>query len=187
LLRAGADEADGALGILQRGWMAVTGAKPVVQDEGGDAAVVEPLRDLLALVIEGEAAVAAAGDDDDGGGSAFALGRQIEVEAGPVLVSLAEGAGGAVWPQQHGALPLGACRAGAEQDGIALDVGQQVRRLLRSLADLFLDEVADLGPDVLGEPVPGDFALLVLRLARKRLDDEMEEDAVPQVVRLEGA
>ncbi len=62
LRRAAAHEPHGALGVEQRHRMAVAVHRQAVEEnEGGDPALLEPLRLVDALMLEGQHAVAAAG------------------------------------------------------------------------------------------------------------------------------
>src|SRR5262249_40930041 len=117
LLRPRADEADGTLRVLQRHRMTIARPEAVVQHEGGDAATDEPIGDLLALVVEGEATVAAAGADDDGGGSALVLGGEVDVEFGLVAVLLTEGARGTLGPEELGLHRRRSVGGGGERGG----------------------------------------------------------------------
>lgn len=68
VFRMGAHPADGALHVRQLGGVVVTlAAEAIVQDEGGYALGVEPLRRLVPLVVLGQAPVASARTDDHGG------------------------------------------------------------------------------------------------------------------------
>jgi hypothetical protein len=66
----------------------VAGSKceAVLQDEGGDAEVVEPLRDLSALDIVHQLAVAAARTDDGGRPRGLLAGREVDRDRGVVDV-----------------------------------------------------------------------------------------------------
>jgi hypothetical protein len=97
---ARAGQADGALGVEQRGGEAVARPEAVLKYECGDAAGGEPVGDFLALVAQGEVAVAAAGADDDGATVALVFRREVDRQRGGVLVRGAEGAGGAFGPEE---------------------------------------------------------------------------------------
>src|SRR5207244_327454 len=77
-LGTGPDGAEGALGVLKRGGVTVARGEAILEDKGGDAVAVEPLGDVLALVADGEEAIAAARTDDDGGARGLVSGRAIE-------------------------------------------------------------------------------------------------------------
>jgi hypothetical protein len=86
----------------------------VFEDEGGDAAGLEPFGEGTAFMAEAEFFVAAAGADDDGGAGGFGGVGEVGGEAG--VVDIADvgafegfgfrgagfGAGGAVWPEGKG-------------------------------------------------------------------------------------
>src|SRR5262249_45694501 len=59
----GAREADGPLGVLQRGGVAVARGVAVLEDDAGGAERVEPAGDGVALVVHRQVAVAAARAD----------------------------------------------------------------------------------------------------------------------------
>src|SRR5579872_3125356 len=66
----GADEAHGALGVLQSGggfWIWAGIGDAIFQNDAGDAFAREPVADFGAFEIDREDVVAAAGEDDDGG------------------------------------------------------------------------------------------------------------------------
>ncbi len=50
------DEAESALGVVDLDGMAVLRAETILEDEGGDAVVVEPVRDVGTLLLHGEVA-----------------------------------------------------------------------------------------------------------------------------------
>ena len=97
---AGADGAEGALDVVDHGGVAVLGTETVTEDEGGDALRVEPLGDLLALVIVGEGAVAAARADDDC--LAVRIFGDPRSERGNIFIVGPLGAGGALGPEGEG-------------------------------------------------------------------------------------
>ena len=73
----GTHEADGALGVLERGagFRVGTGVwDAVFEQRAGDAGAREPVADLGAFEVHGEDVVAAAGKDDDGCTCVFAHG-----------------------------------------------------------------------------------------------------------------
>ena len=100
--RAGTDEAQRALRVGERSGMAVARSDAVLQHERGHAEGVQPLGDLLSLVVAGQGAVAAAGTDDDRGPVGPRGGHGIQRELGLVLGLPAEGSGSAIRPEQHG-------------------------------------------------------------------------------------
>ena len=74
----GADEAEGALGILKRGggFGIRTGIGHAVFDQDAvDAGGVQPIADFGAFEIDGQDAVSAAGKHQDGRAGVVALGR----------------------------------------------------------------------------------------------------------------
>src|SRR5262249_9678339 len=80
----------------ERGGVVVARPEAVFQDEGGDAALVEPVGDVDALVAHRQAAVAAAGADDDAGARGLLGSRQVDGQRRLVGVGLTDGAGGAL-------------------------------------------------------------------------------------------
>ena len=115
---AGADGADGALGVHQHGRVTVFGAEAVAENEGGDALGVEPLGDLLALVIIGERAVSATGADDDG--LSIGVLSNPGRKGGNVFFLRALSAGRPAGPKGEGGrvrrLPLSEQRRGGEEE-----------------------------------------------------------------------
>jgi hypothetical protein len=99
---AAADEADGALRVAEFDGMVVTRAEAILQDECGDAHGVEPIGDLAAFVVGGEVMIAAAGGDDDSGGGFVVVSGGIVGERGNILVGVAEGTGGGLFPEAEG-------------------------------------------------------------------------------------
>ncbi len=82
---ARANEAHGALGVLETGapaFFGIAGWHAVFEEERGEAVGVEPLGDLVALVFEGETFESAAGDDEHGGAGALGGGREENGERG---------------------------------------------------------------------------------------------------------
>jgi hypothetical protein len=100
ILGAGADGAEGPLGVLEGGGVLVFGGVAVFEDESGDAVPGEPFGDVLPLVAQGEPAVAAAGADDDAGAVGLAGGGKGSGEGGFVAGLAADGAGGAFGPEE---------------------------------------------------------------------------------------
>ena len=81
---AGADDAHGSRGIGEsvalHGVVGIGGAgEAVLEDEGGDAKVVEPVGDLPTFFVDDELGMASAGCDDDGRAIGFVLGREEDV------------------------------------------------------------------------------------------------------------
>lgn len=103
---AGADEAEGAGGVLQHDGMAVAvRAEAILEDERGEALLHDPFGVVVSFVA-GEHAVAAAGTDDDGRAGGVGL-RQVGRDGRAVFVFAAEGAGDVVGPEGNGGLGLG--------------------------------------------------------------------------------
>ncbi len=104
------DETHGALRVVHRRRVAVAvAAVAISQNETRHAERIEPLRDLMTLVIHGQPAVTAAGADHDArAGRAVGL-RQIDRQRRGVL-GVALGVGGAVGPERHGRGLGGTCR-----------------------------------------------------------------------------
>src|SRR6478736_1169421 len=82
LVRARSDDADRAEDVLKHRRMVIARAKPVLEHEARDAARRQPARDLEALVIHREVAIAAAWTDDDAGAGGLALGWQVDRQRG---------------------------------------------------------------------------------------------------------
>ena len=98
VLRAGADEANGALGVAELNRVMVARPESVLEDESGHARRVEQVRDLPSFVVGRERAVAAAWRDDDR--SARRLARPVDRQGRPISILLTERARRAVRPQE---------------------------------------------------------------------------------------
>ena len=69
-----ADEADGALRVLESGggfWIGAGVGDAIFEDDACDAAVGEPIANFRAFKVHGENVIAAAGEDDDCGAGGF--------------------------------------------------------------------------------------------------------------------
>src|SRR5205807_10631504 len=101
ILGMGARVANGALGILELRRMMVLRSKAIADDDARDAVAIEPARDLLALMIHGQIAIAAAGEDNDGGAAGFVLSGQEGHDGGGVRGLAAFGARSAFGPERN--------------------------------------------------------------------------------------
>ncbi len=80
----GADEADGALRVLESGgrfWIWAGVGDAIFEDDAGDAAGGKPVADFGAFEVDREDVVAAAGEDDDRGAGGF-CGGLVESDRG---------------------------------------------------------------------------------------------------------
>ncbi len=102
-----ADIANRAMGIVEWSWMVIARAESILEDEAGEAVLIQPRSDIAALFVHGQMRVATAGTDHHASASGFVSRRQIDSESGAVLFLLSEGAGSAVRPQQLGPLRHG--------------------------------------------------------------------------------
>ena len=93
-------QAHGPQAIEERDRRVIALADAVAQHERGDAAAIQPARDLQTLVVRSEDAIAAAGTDDDprpGGHVAF---REVNGELRAVDIQVVERTRRAVRPQR---------------------------------------------------------------------------------------
>jgi hypothetical protein len=104
VLRLGPYGSDGSLDVqhgcrVQRRWPFGSN-DPISQDEGGDAAFIEPGGDLLAFMVVGQMAVAAARTDDDGRADRLFRCRQVGREGRLIRRWMADGGWGDRRPQR---------------------------------------------------------------------------------------
>lgn len=122
----GADEADGALSVGERGGVVVFWGEAVAKDEGGDAVIGEPLSDDAGLV-SCETAVPAARADDEGGAGGFVGGWEEDLDGGDIGGGIAELSWGFVRPEVVGLFVFEFCGGGAaEQASECESDGQSV-------------------------------------------------------------
>ncbi len=129
-LGAGANHADGALGVLKSGGIAVTRAEPVFEDEAGNAALGEPLGDFVSFVGDGQVLIAAPRTDNDGGAVPLRGGRKMGGQGWPVFLGGADGFRRSLGPE---ILAFGFVGIDGERQGEGGEEGSHgVRVLLRS-------------------------------------------------------
>jgi hypothetical protein len=75
-------------------------AMAIVADKGGDAERIQPMRDLVPLVSDRQAAVATTGTDDDSNSVRLFLRGEINDQLRLVLLFRPHRAGSASWPKQ---------------------------------------------------------------------------------------
>ncbi len=96
----GSRGANGALGVEQR-HLAPAPGQAVFQDDAGDAVLVEPLGNAVALSAGDEAAIAAAGANDDGRAIGLVRSRTMQGDGCLGLLERAIADGGRGRPEQH--------------------------------------------------------------------------------------
>src|SRR6266481_9686913 len=66
-----ADIANRAMGVVKRSGMVIARAEAILEDEAGEAVLIQPLSDIAALLVHGQVRVATARADHHAGAGGF--------------------------------------------------------------------------------------------------------------------